>query len=68
MKDIREHHLSYRNDTLHINFLSGVSDYGFGFPNHIARLTNQSVFVLRGRMGVVVMDFPGEGAITHIIQ
>lgn len=58
-----------RNDRiLYINYLSGVSDYGIVTPARCAGVTNRLVFKFKGRLGVVLCDFPGENLIEYLIE
>jgi 1-phosphatidylinositol phosphodiesterase len=51
---------------VHVNFCSGVGLVGT-WPYTVARSTNRIVFDYEGKLGIVVMDFPGEKVIEHII-
>lgn len=59
---IRNHFLEIANtiskDKVCINFCSGVSNFGFCFPHHVALRTNPEVLNHRGHLGIVVLDFP----------
>ena len=60
--------ITYNNDNqLYINYLSGSSDYLMVTPSTIAYNTNKEVFKYKGRLGIVLCDFPGEGLIYHLI-
>jgi len=48
------------------NYCSGA---GWGcYPYTVARNTNLLPLRYKGRLGVVIMDFPGEGLIDHLIS
>ncbi len=51
---------------LFINFCSGVGY--ICWPYHVAKETNKLPMSYSGRMGIVVMDFPGEDAVMHLIK
>lgn len=53
---------------IYVNYLSGVSDYGIITPARCAHDTNKKVFKFKGRLGIVLCDFPGEGLIEHLID
>ena len=53
---------------IYLNYLSGVSDYGFITPKAVAYETNKEVFKYNGRLGIVLLDFPGEELISYLIQ
>lgn len=54
------------NNKLYINFCSGCS--GGAYPYTVARNTNEIIFSYFGSLlGIIVMDFPGEELIDHII-
>lgn len=56
-----------KNDKLYINFCSG---YGIlaCFPWVVARNTNLIGYSYKGRLGIVVMDYPGEIIVSHLIS
>jgi len=54
------------NSNYYINFCSG---FGIGcWPCTVAWDTNRVPMNYTGKLGIVVMDFPGEGVITHLIE
>ncbi len=53
---------------IYLNYLSGVSDYGFITPKAVAYETNKEVFKYNGRLGIVLLDFPGEELISYLIE
>ena len=53
---------------LFINYLSASSDYLLISPSEIAKNTNKEVFKFKGRLGIVLCDFPGENLISHLID
>ena len=53
---------------IYLNYLSGVSDYGIITPKAVAYETNKEVFKYNGRLGIVLLDFPGEELISYLIQ
>lgn len=55
-------------DKICVNFCSGVSKYGLGFPNHVAIRTNLQVFYHSGHLGIVVLDFPSQTVVDYIIK
>ena len=60
--------ITFNNDkNIYINYLSGSSDYLLVSPSSIAYKTNKEVMKYKGRLGIVLCDFPGEGLIYHLI-
>ena len=58
-----------KNDNrLYINYLSGVSDYAIVTPAKCADETNKVPFKYKGRLGVVLCDFPSEDLVEHLIM
>jgi 1-phosphatidylinositol phosphodiesterase len=53
-------------ELLFINFCSGVG-WGGTWPYKVADLINWVLFEYTGKLGIIVMDFPGEKVIEHII-
>ena len=53
---------------IYVNYLSGVSDYGIITPKYCAYYTNKEVFKYKGRLGFVLLDFPGEDLIEYLIK
>jgi hypothetical protein len=53
---------------IYLNYLSGVSDYGIITPKAVAYETNKEVFKYNGRLGIVLIDFPGEELISYLIE
>lgn len=51
---------------LYINHCSGVG--ALCFPSSAAMETNCIPMTTRGRLGIIVMDYPGEGVIDHLIS
>ena len=61
--------ITFNNDkNIYINYLSGSSDYLLVSPSSIAYKTNKEVMKYKGRLGIVLCDFPGEGLIYHLIK
>jgi 1-phosphatidylinositol phosphodiesterase len=50
---------------LFINFCSGS---GFLWPDAVSQVTNKILFDYKGKMGIVVFDYPGEDLICHLIS
>jgi 1-phosphatidylinositol phosphodiesterase len=70
IKDMREFiDLIQSDDTgsLFINFCSGVG-WGGTWPITVAQNTNKIIFDYTGKLGITVMDFPGEDLIDYIVQ
>ena len=53
---------------LFINYLSASSDYLLVSPGEIAKNVNKEVFKFKGRLGIVLCDFPGENLISYLIE
>ena len=53
---------------LFINYLSASSDYLLVSPGEIAKNINKEVFKFKGRLGIVLCDFPGENLISYLIE
>ena len=58
--------LNIRN--LFVNYLSASSDYLLVSPGQIANEVNKEVFKFKGRLGIVLCDFPGENLIGYLIE
>ena len=52
---------------IYVNYLSGSSDYILVTPEKNAYQTNKVVFRFKGRLGIVLADFPGEELIDHLL-
>ena len=50
-----------------LNYLSSSSDYIMMSPLAAAKKCNKIAFDYKGRMGIVLADFPGEGLIEYLI-
>ena len=68
--DLIKNHILKANtgtlNTLFINFCSGVGY--IHWPYSIAKVTNKIPMDYKGKMGIVIMDFPGEEAVQHLIK
>ena len=53
---------------LFINYLSASSDYLLVTPSEIAKNVNKEVFKFKGRLGIILCDFPGENLISYLID
>ena len=53
---------------LFINYLSASSDYLLVSPREIAKSVNKEVFKFKGRLGIILCDFPGENLISYLIE
>ena len=53
---------------LFVNYLSASSDYLLVSPGQIANEVNKVVFKFKGRLGIVLCDFPGEKLINYLIE
>ena len=53
---------------LFVNYLSASSDYLLVPPGKIANQVNKVVFKFKGRLGIVLCDFPGENLINYLIE
>ena len=51
-----------------INYLSASSDYLLVTPSEIAKNVNKEVFKFKGRLGIILCDFPGENLISYLID
>lgn len=61
--------ITFMNENfIYLNYLSGVSNYGIVTPSHCAYETNKEVFKFKGRLGIVLCDFPGEELIEYLIE
>jgi len=56
------------NSNIYVNFLSGSNQYGCKTAKQIAKYTNKTAMKYNGRLGVVLIDYPGEGLIKHLID
>ena len=56
------------NKNIYVNFLSGSNQYGCKTAKQIAKYTNKTAMKYTGRLGVVLIDYPGEGLIKHLID
>lgn len=70
-RKIKEHFIDAFLDKtpgfLYINYLSASSDYLMVSASKIAKETNKIPFKFKGRLGIVLCDFPGEQLIKHLI-
>lgn len=53
-------------DDLYINFCSGCSS--MCYPYTTAKQTNKVPMDYSGRLGIIIMDFPGEDVVDHIVN
>ena len=58
----------YDDNKIYINFLSASSDYLLCTPGQIAKVTNKIPFKYKGKLGIVLCDFPGEKLIEYLIN
>ncbi len=58
----------YDDNKIYINFLSASSDYLLCTPAQIAKVTNKIPFKYKGKLGIVLCDFPGEKLIEYLIN
>ena len=56
-----------RTGDFFLNYLSSSSDYIMMSPLAAAKKCNKIAFDYKGRMGIVLADFPGEGLIEYLI-
>ena len=56
-----------KNETFFMNYLSSSSDYIMMSPLAAAKKCNKIAFDYKGRLGIVLADFPGEGLIEYLI-
>ena len=56
-----------RKETFFMNYLSSSSDYIMMSPLAAAKKCNKIAFDYKGRLGIVLADFPGEGLIEYLI-
>ena len=54
-------------ETFFMNYLSSSSDYIMMSPLAAAKKCNKIAFDYKGRLGIVLADFPGEGLIEYLI-
>jgi 1-phosphatidylinositol phosphodiesterase len=65
-------HLQFLNtlkgssEKLYLNFLSGTGN--FGWPKKISQLTNSLSSKYKGKLGIVIFDFPNIRDLNHIIE
>ena len=71
-RKIKEHihrALAFKNDNkIFLNYLSCSSDYAMMTPYTAAKKCNEIALRYRGRMGIILMDYPGERLINHLIE
>lgn len=71
-RKIKQHFIDallYKNTNhLYINYLSASSDYLMVSASKISEITNKIPFKYKGRLGIVLCDFPGEKLIQHLIS
>ena len=61
--------LAFKNDNkIFLNYLSCSSDYAMMTPYTAAKKCNEIALRYRGRMGIILMDYPGERLINHLIE
>ena len=60
----------YGNDghTIYLNFLSASSDYAMMTPYTAATFCNKIPLKYKGKLGIVLIDYPGEDLIDHLIS
>lgn len=56
-----------RKEAFFLNYLSSSSDYIMMSPLSAAKKCNKIAFDYKGRLGIVLADFPGEGLIEYLI-
>ena len=61
--------LAFKNDNkIFLNYLSCSSDYAMMTPYTAAKKCNEIALRYKGRMGIILMDYPGERLINHLIE
>jgi len=61
--------LAFKNDNkIFLNYLSCSSDYAMMTPYTAAKKCNEIALRYRGRLGIILMDYPGEILINHLIE
>ena len=61
--------LAFKNDNkVFLSFLSCASDYALMTPYTAAKKCNEIALRYNGRLGIVLMDYPGEILINHLIN
>ena len=61
--------LAFKNDDrIFLNYLSCSSDYAMMTPYTAAKKCNEIALRYKGRLGIVLMDYPGEILIKHLIE
>ena len=60
--------VSIDDNRIFLNYLSASSDYAMMTPYTAAKQCNQIPMRYRGRLGVVLADYPGEDLIDHLIK
>ena len=60
--------ISANDGKIYLNYLSASSDYAMMTPFTAADKCNKIPMRYRGRMGVVLADYPGEDLIKHLIN
>ena len=56
------------NNKIFLNYLSSSSDYALMTPYSAAKKCNKIALRYQGRLGIVLMDYPGELLIKHLIE
>ena len=61
--------LAFKNDNkIFLNYLSCSSNYAMMTPYTAAKKCNEIALRYKGRMGIILMDYPGERLINHLIE
>ena len=56
------------NSKIFLNYLSASSDYAMMTPYTAAKKCNKLALRYKGRLGIILVDYPGEDLIKHLIE
>ena len=57
-----------KNSLIFLNYLSASSDYAMMTPYTAAKKCNKVAMRYKGRLGIILADYPGEDLIKHLIE
>ena len=57
-----------KNSKIFLNYLSASSDYALMTPYTAAKKCNKIALRYKGRLGIILADYPGEDLIKHLIE
>ena len=60
--------ININNGKIFVNYLSASSDYAMMTPYTAAKKCNKIAMRYNGRLGIILMDYPGEELIKHLIS